>query len=93
MADYVDLVQLSKLIPEHIHNESIVKAAGNAAETASACILASDKLGTVVKNANGISVWFPAYGNLYYDYRAKYLALRCNEQNSGWVKFLDAYHC
>ena len=92
MADYVDLVQLSKLISERIHNESIMNAAGTVAETASACILASGKLGTVVKNANGISVWFPAYGNLYYNYRAKYLALRCNEQDSGWVKFLDAYH-
>lgn len=93
MADYVDLIHLAKLISERIKDESITHAAKEVAKTASACIIASDKLGHAVGNTHGLSVWFPAYGSLYYNYRAKYLALKCNVQGSGWVKFLDAYHC
>jgi len=92
MADYVDLIHLGTIISERIDNESIKKAAATVIDTTSACILASETLGSTVQNAKGLSVWFPAYESLYYSYRSKYLALKCNSQDSGWVRFLDAYH-
>jgi len=92
MADYIDLIHMAELFSKRIKNDPIVKAAKLVIEAASACILASDTLGPTVKSAHGLSVWFPAYQSLYYDYRAKYLALKCNKEGSGWVSFLDTYH-
>jgi hypothetical protein len=92
MADYIDLIHFAELVSKHIDNRSIVNAANVIKKTAAACIITSDKLGSTVKSANGLSVWFPAYESLYYDYRSKYLALKCNRQGSGWVEFLDRYH-
>ena len=92
MADYVDLVHLAKLISKNINEDSIIKAANAVIKTTSSCIIKSENLGEVVKDANGLSVWFPINSPLYYNYRSKYLSLKCNSQNSGWVKFLDAYH-
>ncbi|NIM96515.1 MAG: hypothetical protein GTO24_00100 [candidate division Zixibacteria bacterium] len=92
MADYVDLIHLAELISERIDKESIRNAAKKVKEATSSCIIEPGKLGGAVKDANGLSVWFPAYQILYYDYRSKYLTLRCNAKSSGWVKFLDAYH-
>ena len=92
MADYVDLIHLAEVISERIDNEPIVKASRVVMESTRACILISENLGYAVKNASGLSVWFPAYESLYYNYRSKYLALKCNSQGSGWVRFLDAYH-
>jgi len=92
MADYVDLIHLAELISKRIDKESIRNAAEKVKEATSSCILEPGKLGYAVKDANGLSVWFPAYQTLYYDYRSKYLTLRCNARGSGWVRFLDAYH-
>jgi hypothetical protein len=92
MADYVDLIHLAELISERIDKESIVHATKAVIETASECVLVSDTLGDAVREAHGLSVWFPAYETLYYNYRPKYLALKCNAEGSGWVRFLDAYH-
>jgi hypothetical protein len=91
MADYVDLVNLARNVSERIRNNDIRSAAANVIETAAACVISSESLGRVVKDANGLSVWFPAYENLYHHYRSKYLSLRCNTENSGWVRFLDSY--
>ena len=76
MADYVDLIHLAELISERIDKESIVRAAKAVVEAASECVLVSDRLGYAVKEANGLSVWFPAYETLYYNYRPKYLCLK-----------------
>lgn len=93
MADYVDLIHMSRLISEHTEKKEPIMTATNAViKTTSACILASDKFGDVVRNAEGLSVWFPSSAISYDNYRSKYLALRCNEHGSGWMKFLDAYH-
>ncbi len=92
MADYIDLIHVARLISKRIEDKSVAKLAKKVVKTTLACILSSKSLGYVVKDANGLSVWFPAHENLYYNYRSKYLALKCNLQNSGWVRFLDAYH-
>lgn len=92
MADYVDLVHLAELISKKIKNDSISNAAKAVVESSLSCILASEKLGAAVKDANGVSIWFPAYQSLYFNYRAKYLALKCNRDHRGWIKFLDLFH-
>jgi hypothetical protein len=92
MADYVDLIHMADLFAEHLPDTK-VKAAGEAvAKAARASILASESLGDTVREANGLSVWFPAYDRLYYNYRAKYLSLKFAKRHGGWIKFLDAYH-
>ncbi|MFH1314244.1 MAG: clostripain-related cysteine peptidase [Candidatus Eisenbacteria bacterium] len=92
MADYVDLIHLAGRLGKHIHDNRIKAASEAVAETTRACILTSRKTGQSVRNANGLSVWFPAVGRLYYDYRGKYVALRFARHNKGWIRFLDAYH-
>lgn len=92
MADYVDLINLTDLFIKRISDES-VKAAGRAlVEAASDAVVASKTLGDTVRRSKGLSVWFPAYDNLYFNYRAKYLALAFASKHKGWVEFLDAYH-
>jgi hypothetical protein len=92
MADYVDLVHLAELISKEIENGSISDAAKAVVGSTLSCILASERLGAAVKDANGLSIWFPAYQSLYFNYRAKYLALKCNRDHRGWIKFLDLFH-
>jgi hypothetical protein len=92
MADYVDLIHLADLLATHIPDKSVASAAKAVKKTASACILASGRLGDTVEDANGLSVWFPSHNRLYYDYRAKYLALKFARKHRGWIRFLDAYH-
>ena len=92
MADYVDLVHLAEVISRKIKNGSISDAAKAVVDSSLSCVLASEKLGAAVKDAHGVSIWFPAYQSLYFNYRAKYLALKCNQDQGGWIKFLDLYH-
>ncbi len=92
MADYVDLIHLSELITRAIKDAPIKEAAEKVISTTKACILSNAKLGTAVDNANGLSIWFPATQNTYFDNRAIYLNLKCNSTEFGWRKFLDRYH-
>ncbi len=92
MADYVDLIHIADLISRRINHPAIVNAAGRVIQTTKAAIIASGKYGNTVRNAHGLSIWFPAQRSLYYQFRAKYLNLRCNTPNSGWVRFLERFH-
>jgi hypothetical protein len=92
MADYVDLIQLAELIMSNIDNGDIKSAAGDVIATTKACIIANGNYGSAVQNANGLSVWFPASSWLYFNYRAKYMELKCNSSRFRWADFLDAYH-
>jgi hypothetical protein len=92
MADYVDLIHLAELLEEGIDDRRVKYAAKAVIKTTRACILASRSWGDTVSDANGVSVWFPATGRLYNDYRGKYLALRFAKRRKGWIRFLDAYH-
>jgi hypothetical protein len=92
MADYVDLIHLAELIHRRINNASIASAAKAVIKSVRGCVISSSKYGSTVRESNGLSMWFPAHSGLYYNYRAKYLGLKCNETLGGWVKFLDAYH-
>lgn len=94
MADYVDLIHLCKLIAQCVDDQTIIEVVNKLIASTKDCILSSKTLGDGVQNANGLSVWFPAYDYLYYNYRAKYLSLAFARDSSkmGWVKFLDSYH-
>jgi hypothetical protein len=92
MADYVDLIHLANLLGKHIPDDRIQAASEVVAKTTRACILTSRRLGRSVRDAEGLSVWFPAVGRIYYDYRGKYIALRFARHNKGWIRFLDSYH-
>jgi hypothetical protein len=92
MADYVDLIHLTRLLGKHIPDKRIKAASAAVANRTRACILASRKSGQSVRNAHGLSVWFPAVARLYYNYRGKYVALRFARRTKGWIRFLDAYH-
>ncbi len=92
MADYVDLIHLAQVIEQNISNQNVVNAAQQVITEAKKCIIHSETYGHSVAHANGLSIWFPAYESLYYGYRAKYLALHCNTENTGWISFLDTFH-
>lgn len=89
MADYVDVIHMASVIGEEI-NEAKPQADALINAT-KACIIASGSYGDAVKNAQGLSIWFPGAEYLYLNYRAKYLALKCNQTHDGWVSFLDAF--
>lgn len=91
-ADYVDLIHLLGLIREKVSNAAVRSATQAAISAAQASILASGTYGAAVRNATGLSVWFPPSQNLYHSYRSKYLALRFATSHRGWVDFLDAYY-
>ncbi|MGP1385933.1 MAG: clostripain-related cysteine peptidase [Thainema sp.] len=90
-ADYVDLVHLVELLPQFINEPDVAQAAENVRLAALACVVASDKYGQAVQNANGLSIWFPPAPRIYFNYRAKYTALNFALNSPGWVSFLDAY--
>ena len=92
MADYVDAVHVAGLIRSQINDPSIAAAASNVQKSVKACVVASAHHGSTVTESNGLSLWFPAYPAIYYNFRGKYLELNCNTPTSGWVRFLDAYH-
>jgi hypothetical protein len=92
MADYVDLIHLADLFSKYIPDSGIKKASKAVIKATSACIVASERLGETVTDAHGVSVWFPGYDELYYNYRSKYMALKFAKQYQGWIHFLDAYH-
>lgn len=92
MADYVDLIHLMDLFAKHLPDSGIRGASRAVVKAASGCIVAAEKLGDSVRDAHGLSVWFPGYDQLYYNYRSKYLALRFAKKHPGWVRFLDAYY-
>jgi hypothetical protein len=92
MADYVDLVHLSGLLRERMGGTDIGRACDKVIGACRSAVLASERIGSSVKNANGLSVWFPAHTYTYSNYRAKYIALNFASRHTGWVRFLDTYH-
>lgn len=92
MADYVDLIHLADLVGERIDDSRVKKASAGVIKKARACIVVSESLGESVRDANGLSIWFPASESLYFSYRSKYLGLKFAKRHKGWIKFLDAYH-
>jgi hypothetical protein len=92
MADYIDLIHMTRLLSKNLPDTGIANAGRAVAKAARACILSSKNLGYTVNEAQGLSVWFPAYERLYSDYRAKYTSLNFAREFPGWISFLDTYH-
>jgi hypothetical protein len=92
MADYVDLIHLARLITQNITDTQIKSTANMVISATESSIIANASYGAAVKNAHGLSIWFPAASALYLNYRAKYMELKCNSSSFGWREFLDTYH-
>lgn len=92
MADYVDLVNLMELFAKYLPDSAVGGASRAVTKAVSGCIVSADKLGDSVRDAHGVSVWFPGYDQLYFNYRSKYLTLSFARKHKGWVRFLDAYY-
>jgi hypothetical protein len=92
MADYVDLIHFCQLVAQNLNHQQITSAAKAVISFAKSCILANGNHGSAIQNAKGLSIWFPAMPSVYFDYRAKYMELKCNSASFAWTKFLDAYH-
>ena len=92
MADYVDLIHLAETLRDRVPCNRVAQAAGQLISATKGCIIHNGRFGDAVKNANGLSVWFPYDAATYVQYRGKYLDLKCAQQEPGWVKFLDVYH-
>ncbi len=92
MSDYADLGHTAALIAELVDNRRIQTAAKSVVTRLRSCVVKSAKIGVGVDNSNGLSFWFPTVRDLYLANRAKYVALHCNQQTSGWVRFLDTFH-
>jgi len=93
MADYIDLIHFSEQLIRKINIPAIAKAAQKVIDAAKAAIISNKKYGSMVANANGLSVWFPPTSRIYFKNRAKYMELHCNDSKKfGWTTFLDKYH-
>ena len=94
MADYVDLVHLARLIRRESFSPQITRKAEMLVQRCRQCVISSRSFGEATRRANGMSVWYPPYQSLYYNYRPKYLELYCNRdpRTAGWLQFLDALH-
>lgn len=92
MADYVDLIHLMRVLSKNVPDSGIADACEAVTKAARSCIVSSRTLGYTVAEAQGLSVWFPAYERLYSNYRAKYTALNFAREFPGWIGFLDSYH-
>jgi hypothetical protein len=90
-ADYVDLIHLAGLLARNVTDVAAKRATANVIATAKASIIANGRYGNAMKNANGLSVWFPPTRDLFAQNRAKYLRLHSNDARQDWVDLLDAY--
>lgn len=91
MADYVDAIHFAELIAKRIDVFEIQEAALTFIEKTKACIIANKTKGSNVKNANGLSLWFPGNQALYFDNKAQYAALNFAKKYPKWISFLDQY--
>jgi hypothetical protein len=101
-ADYIDLIHFLQCVEKATpaFSDPIVEAAARARRATRNCILNKPKegrYGEQVKDAHGLSVWFPNRMELFEHYRPKYAALEFakdpkGNHESGWLRFLDTYH-
>jgi hypothetical protein len=88
-ADYVDLQHLAELLKDGVPEvggpaDAVIRAVQE-------CVIRAGKFGPDVADSHGLSVWFPMNTQQYGDFRSKYMQLKCNRQQAGWVGFLDSY--
>jgi hypothetical protein len=91
-ADYIDLIDFCNNLKKSVKDPKMNVIVNDVITKTKNCIIHAGAYGRGVKNANGLSVWFPGRKELYVDNRSKYKKLKCNEKRSGWLEFLDEYY-
>lgn len=91
-ADYVDAVHMGTVIGKAVTDPVVKNSAAELVKAVKACVISSKTYGAGVKNANGLSVWFPPQRDQYIAFRSKYTAMDFWKNHKGWVRFLDAYY-
>ncbi|MCP4599015.1 MAG: hypothetical protein GY847_00470 [Proteobacteria bacterium] len=91
MNDYIDIIHFTNMVSKSIRTPEVSKAAKAARSATKSCIIASGCYGRRVRNANGLSFWFPPQKNLFHRYRNKYHSLNFSKKHSGWASFLDEF--
>jgi len=90
VAEYVDAIHFAEQL-KMLQETLITKLAERLITTLKECILSYWNLGREVKNANGLSIWFPAAIFSHAVNRSRYLNLNGAKEFDGWIKFLDTY--
>jgi hypothetical protein len=88
--NYVDLIDMTNQLTRFVKDRTVKDRAARLKAAANAAIIHSQSHGKDVARAHGMTVWYPSATQDYIENRAKYLALRVNEERRDWVKFLDA---
>lgn len=91
-ADYVDAVHMAAVVAKAVPDPAVKRSAGELVTAVEACVISSKTYGAGVKNANGLSIWFPPERDQYLAFRSKYTAMDFWKKHKGWVWFLDAYY-
>lgn len=91
-ADYIDMIDFCDKLSKSVSDVKLLKLCADTKKAFATCIIHSDKYGAAMKNASGLSVWFPGTRNMYMESRAKYKKLKCNQSKFGWLDFLDEYY-
>lgn len=90
-SDFVDVVHMATLLQRSIRDREVRRACRVLRSAVAACVLANESFGESVKDAHGVSIWFPFSRDVYFDNRGKYLGLNFAKKHRGWISFLDAY--
>lgn len=89
--DFVDLIDLCKNVQSNINDDSVIAAADAVIKAARECIIHSDTHGPSVRNAHGLSIWFPPGPGLFSVHRPAYEGLKTSTTARGWLDFLRSY--
>lgn len=88
---FVDLLDFTRNVANRSGDEHLLKLVKDMAAAHANCIRA-EKLGYTVKDASGLSIWFPSFRKQFEKGRDAYTRLAFSAEHSGWLNFLDLYH-
>ncbi len=91
MNDYIDIIHFTRIMKGATKAPELRGAADSVLSATNDCIIASGCYGRRVRNAKGLSFWFPPQRNLFNRHRNKYHSLNFSKKHLGWASFLDAY--
>jgi len=93
--EYVDLVHMAELLAKAEMSKDVTAACTSLKKAAKAAIrfnrVPNKRTSRKLRNANGLSIWFPGSIYSYTVDRAKYAEMKGVEEYPGWLNFLDQY--
>lgn len=87
--DYIDLLDFASLLTLNTTQKTVKSAAQTVRSTASQSVLAQGNIGEQVRNAHGISIFFPS-ARLSDAHRKTYANLEFSRRYPNWLRFLEA---